>query len=128
MKRMVIGAVAALLMLPGAFAQTGSPDELAARQVQRRAVEAMIWAMPAIYVGEYQFGCWILNRPVAQRVHFRQFRLRDYAHWHVFSQVVWPTFWPAFVGSLFVAIPSAIFIYFLMRLLISRARTPQKAY
>jgi uncharacterized protein len=89
--------------------------------------DVMIWAMPAIYVAEYQFGCWILNRPVAQRVHLHQFRLRDYAHWHVFSRVVWPTFWPAFVGSLFVAIPSAIFIYFLMRLLISRARTPQKA-
>jgi uncharacterized protein (DUF2062 family) len=89
--------------------------------------DVMIWAMPAIYVAEYHFGCWILNRPVAQRVHFRQFRLHDYAHWHVFSRVVWPTFWPAFVGSLFVAIPSAIFVYFLMRLLISRARTPQKS-
>src|SRR6266566_2705747 len=74
--------------------------------------DVMIWAMPAVYVAEYQFGCWILNRPVAQRVHFRQFRLHDYVHWHVFSRVVWPTFWPAFVGSLFLAIPSAILIYF----------------
>jgi hypothetical protein len=30
------------------------------------------------------------------------------------------------VGSLFLAIPSAIFVYFVMRLLISRARTPAK--
>src|ERR1044071_5462078 len=88
--------------------------------------DVMIWAMPAVYVAEYQFGCWSLNRPVAQRVHFRQFRLQDYVHWHVFSRVIWPTYWPAFIGSLFVAVPSAIFIYFLMRLLISRARTPQK--
>ena len=88
--------------------------------------DVVIWAMPAIYVAEYQFGSWILNRPVGQRVHFRQFGLRDYMHLHVFSRVVWPTFWPAFIGSLFVAIPSAIFVYFLMRLLISRARTPQK--
>src|SRR5213594_2948390 len=88
--------------------------------------DVMIWAMPALYLAEYQFGCWILNRPAAQRVHFRQFRLHDYVHWHVFSRVVWPTFWPAFIGSLFVAIPSAILIYFLMRLLISRARMPQK--
>jgi uncharacterized protein (DUF2062 family) len=86
----------------------------------------MIWAMPAMYVAEYQFGCWILNRPVEQRIHFRQFRLHDYVHWHVFSRVIWPTFWPAFIGSLFLAVPSAIFIYFFMRLLISRARTPQK--
>ena len=88
--------------------------------------DVVIWAMPAIYVAEYQFGCWILNRPVGQRVHFRQFRLHDYVHRHVFSRVIWPTFWPAFIGSLFLAVPSAIFIYFLMRLLISRARTPQK--
>jgi uncharacterized protein (DUF2062 family) len=88
--------------------------------------DVMIWAMPAIYVAEYHLGCWSLNRPAAQRVHFRQFGLRDYIQWHVFSRVVWPTFWPAFVGSLFLAIPSAVIVYFLMRLLISRARTMQK--
>jgi uncharacterized protein len=88
--------------------------------------DVLIWIMPAIYVAEYQFGCWILKRPVAQRVHFRQFRLHDYVHWHVFSRVIWPTFWPAFIGSLFLAVPSALIVYFVMRLLISRARTPQK--
>ena len=88
--------------------------------------DVVIWAMPAIYVGEYHAGSWILNRPAARRVHFREFRLHDYMHWHVFSRVVWPTFWPAFVGSLFVAIPSAIIIYCVMRLLISRGRALQK--
>jgi uncharacterized protein len=88
--------------------------------------DVLIWAMPAIYVAEYHLGCWSLQRPPAQRVHFRQFGLRDYMHWHVFSRVVWPTYWPAFIGSLFLAIPSAMIVYFLMRLLISRARTPQK--
>jgi hypothetical protein len=88
--------------------------------------DVMIWAMPALYLAEYHLGCWILNRPAPQRVHLRQFRLHDYMHWHVFSRVVWPTFWPAFVGSLLIAIPSAIVVYFLMRLLIGRARTLQK--
>jgi uncharacterized protein (DUF2062 family) len=88
--------------------------------------DVVIWVMPAIYVAEYQLGCWTLQRSPGQRVHFRQFGLRDYMNWHVFSRVVWPTFWPAFVGSLFLAVPSAIIVYFLMRLLISRARTPQK--
>jgi uncharacterized protein (DUF2062 family) len=88
--------------------------------------DVAIWAMPAIYIAEYQLGCWSLHRSPAQRVHFRQFRLHEFVHWHVFSRVVWPTFWPAFVGSLFLAIPSAIVIYFLMRLLISRARALQK--
>jgi uncharacterized protein len=87
--------------------------------------DVLIWVMPAIYVAEYHLGCWSLQRPIAQRVHFRQFGLRDYMHWHVFSRVIWPTFWPAFIGSLFLAIPSAIIVYFLMRLLISHARTPQ---
>jgi uncharacterized protein (DUF2062 family) len=88
--------------------------------------DVLIWAMPAIYVAEYQFGCWMLNRPVAQRVHFYQFRLHDYVHWHVFSRVIWPTFWPAFIGSLFLAVPSAILVYILIRLLISRGRASQK--
>jgi hypothetical protein len=33
--------------------------------------------------------------------------------------------WPAFVGSLFLAVPSAIIVYFAMRMLISRARLPK---
>jgi len=85
--------------------------------------DVLIWAMPAIYVAEYQLGCWSLGRTAAQRVHFRQFAMRDFAHWHVFSRVVWPTF----VGSLFLAIPSAIVIYFVMRFLVSRARKTEKA-
>src|SRR5256712_12041134 len=88
--------------------------------------DVMMWAMPALYVAEYHVGSWILNRPAAQRVHFRQFGLHDYMHWHVFSRVVWPTFWPAFIGSLLVAIPSAIVIYFAMRPLISRGRALQR--
>lgn len=88
--------------------------------------DVMIWAMPALYIAEYQLGCWTLRRPPSHRVHFREFRLHDYVHWHVFSRVVWPTFWPAFVGSLFLAVPSAIVIYFAMRLLISRGRALQK--
>jgi uncharacterized protein (DUF2062 family) len=88
--------------------------------------DVMIWAMPALYLAEYHLGCWALRRPPSHRVHFRQFRFHDYVHWHVFSRVVWPTFWPAFVGSLFVAIPCAIAIYCVMRLLISRGRALQK--
>ncbi len=87
--------------------------------------DVLIWAMPAIYLAEYHLGCWSLHWPPAHRVHFRQFGLRDYAHWHVFSQVVWPTFWPTLVGSLFLAVPSAVVVYFAIRLLVSRARAPE---
>jgi uncharacterized protein len=88
--------------------------------------DVVIWAMPAIYIAEYQLGCWSLHRPAAHRIRFWQFGLHDYVNWHVFSRVVWPTFWPAFVGSLFLAIPSAIIVYVLMRLLVSRSRAAGK--
>jgi len=48
--------------------------------------------------------------------------LHDYLSWHLFSRIVWP----ALVGSLFLAVPSALIVYFLMRLLLSRSRAPQK--
>jgi hypothetical protein len=47
MKRVVFAAVAVLLSSHILHAQS-SPDDLAARNIQRRAVEAMIWSMPAV--------------------------------------------------------------------------------
>ena len=87
--------------------------------------DVIIWASPAIYVAQYHLGCWALRRPAASRIQFRQFGLTDYIDWHVFSRVVWPTLWPAIIGSLFLAVPSALLVYFLMRMLISRARAPR---
>src|SRR5262249_15255594 len=83
--------------------------------------DVMIWAMPAGFVAQYHLGCWVLHRPSGSRIRFRQFGLHYYLNWHVFSRVVWP----AFVGSMFLAVPSAFLVYFLMRMLISRARAPQ---
>ena len=48
MTRILAGAIAISLLTAGAQAQTGSPEDLGARNIQRRAVEAMIWAMPAV--------------------------------------------------------------------------------
>jgi uncharacterized protein (DUF2062 family) len=83
--------------------------------------DVLIFVMPAIYFAEYKVGCWALHRPPpAHRIRFH-FGLYDYLHWNVFLKVVWP----AFIGSLFLAVPSAVVVYFLMRMLISRARSPQ---
>jgi len=83
--------------------------------------DVLIFAMPAIYFAEYKMGCWILHRPVPRhRVRFH-FSLHDYLNPDVFVRVAWP----AFVGSLFLAIPSAIIIYLVVRLLLSRGRAPQ---
>ncbi len=85
--------------------------------------DVLIFVMPAIYFAEYKVGCWVLHRPPpVHRIRFH-FGLYDYLHWGVFQRLVWP----AFIGSLFLALPSAIIIYLLMRMLISRARAPHPA-
>ena len=83
--------------------------------------DVLIFVMPAIYFAEYKVGCWALRRPPpAHRVRFH-FGLHDYLNWDVFQRLVWP----AVIGSLFLAIPSAVSVYFVMRMLISRARAPK---
>jgi uncharacterized protein len=80
--------------------------------------DVLIFVMPAIYFAEYKIGCWTLQRPPpTHRIRFH-FSLHDYLHWDLFVRLVWP----AFIGSLFLAIPSALIVYLLMRLLISRSR------
>jgi hypothetical protein len=48
LKGAIAAAIAAVLVAGGVHAQNLSPDELAARNIERRAVEAMVWAMPAV--------------------------------------------------------------------------------
>jgi len=84
--------------------------------------DVLIFVMPAIYFAEYKVGCWALGRSLpAHRVRLH-FGLHDYLNWSVFSRLVWP----AFVGSLFLALPSAVIVYFVVRTLLSRGRTPAK--
>jgi uncharacterized protein (DUF2062 family) len=85
--------------------------------------DVLIFVMPAVYFAEYKLGCWTLHRPPpAHRIRFH-FGLHDYLNWELFRRWVWP----AMIGSLFLAVPSAVIVYFLMRMLISRARSPQPA-
>ncbi|WP_445215218.1 DUF1254 domain-containing protein [Bradyrhizobium sp. Pa8] len=48
MLRAIAGAAIVALMTMSAQAQGTSPEDLAARNIQRRAVEAVIWGMPAV--------------------------------------------------------------------------------
>ena len=84
--------------------------------------DVLIFAMPAIYWAEYKLGCAVLNRPPPRRIRFGDIGLHDYFNWHVFSHLVWP----ALIGSLFLAIPSAVVVYFLMRMLVSRSQKAQR--
>ncbi len=82
--------------------------------------DIFLFVMPAVYFFEYKIGCLILRRPPAPKP-FHHFVMHDYLHWHFLIRVVWP----AFVGSLVIGLPSAVVVYFLMRMLISRARAPK---
>jgi uncharacterized protein len=85
--------------------------------------DVLIFAMPAIYFAEYKIGCWILHRPLPRHRVRLHLSLHDYLNWDLFLRVIWP----ALVGSLLFALPSAIIVYFLMRILISRERESPKA-
>jgi hypothetical protein len=47
MKKIVLTAVAFIFLAP-AHAQNFSPEELARRTIERRAIEAVNWGMPAV--------------------------------------------------------------------------------
>ena len=49
MKKLLISAIALVAMMSQAsLAQTPAPDQLAQRNIERRAVEAAIWGMPVV--------------------------------------------------------------------------------
>src|SRR3954447_8355881 len=66
--------------------------------------DVLIFAMPAIYYAEYKLGCRVLHRPPRPKMHSWHFSVHDYLSWGLFSKFVWP----ALIGSLFLAIPSAL--------------------
>ena len=62
MNRIVLAAFAALCTAAPAQAQTLSAEDLARRTVERRAVEAVIWGMPAV---NYDLMYQAMLRPAA---------------------------------------------------------------
>jgi uncharacterized protein len=77
--------------------------------------------MPAIYFWQYRIGMRVLHgRP--ERAAFHHLTLHDFMTWPAFVRVGWPLL----LGSLFLAIPSAIATYAIMRLLVSRARADER--
>jgi uncharacterized protein (DUF2062 family) len=78
---------------------------------------------PAIFLWEYRMGMWTLHRRLPQRPGFRHVALGDYMEWTTFFTVGQPLL----VGSLFLALPAAVVVYFGLRALLirSRRREPQ---
>jgi uncharacterized protein (DUF2062 family) len=73
---------------------------------------------PAIFLWEYRMGMWTLHRRLPLRPGFRHVALRDYMEWTTFFTVGQPLL----VGSLFLALPAAVIVYFGLRALLIRAR------
>ena len=75
--------------------------------------------MPAIYFWQYRIGMRVLHGRPEQRAAFHRLSFHEFMTWPGFVRVGWPLL----LGSLFLAIPSAIATYSIMRLLVSRARS-----
>ena len=73
---------------------------------------------PAIFLWEYRMGMWTLHRRVPQRPGFRHVALSDYMEWTTFFTVGQPLL----AGSLFLALPAAVVVYFGLRAVLIRAR------
>ena len=78
--------------------------------------------MPAIYYWQYRVGLLVLHGHRQPRGAFHHWGFWSYVKWNSFSTLGLPLL----VGSLFVALPCAVAVYFVMRLLVSRARAPEK--
>lgn len=74
--------------------------------------------MPALYVWQYKIGYWVLHQATPHKVRLGHLGMRDFFSWNVIVHVIWP----ALIGSIFIALPSAVVVYFLMRLMIRRSR------
>ncbi|MFL6583914.1 MAG: DUF2062 domain-containing protein [Chthoniobacterales bacterium] len=74
--------------------------------------------MPAIFLWEYKFGYRVLHGSWPHRISIRHMNPLEYLHPHVFLRWIWPML----VGSFLLALPCAIAVYLVMRLLIRRAR------
>lgn len=81
--------------------------------------DVLIFAMPAIYYAEYKLGCRVLGRPPGSKLRLWHLGFHDYFSWHMLHKYVWP----ALIGSLFLAIPCGLIVYFLVRMLVSRAQS-----
>lgn len=80
--------------------------------------DVMLPLMPAIYLWEYKLGVLAMRGHLPPRGAFRHIALRDYMKWTTFFNVGLPIL----VGSLFLALPCAVVVYFFLRRVVERAR------
>jgi uncharacterized protein (DUF2062 family) len=79
--------------------------------------------VPAIFLWQYRMGMWALYGRVPLHPGFRHVELRDYMEWTTFLTVGRPLL----VGSLFLALPAAVVVYFGLRGVLIRAHARRTA-
>jgi uncharacterized protein len=84
--------------------------------------DILLPVMPAVYLWQYKIGMRVLHGRPERRIAFHHLAWGDFTHWVAFVRVGWPLL----LGSLFLAIPSALVTYFIMRLLVSRAQSDRQ--
>ncbi|MGZ4966918.1 MAG: DUF2062 domain-containing protein [Chthoniobacterales bacterium] len=78
---------------------------------------------PVILFWEYKMGVWVLHGRVPVKPRFHGSALRDYMEWTTFFTLGQPTL----IGSLFLALPSAVLVYFFIRTLLTQAHLTRKS-
>jgi uncharacterized protein (DUF2062 family) len=73
---------------------------------------------PALYLWEYKLGMWALHGRLPQRAGYRHIALGEFMQWTTFFTVGQPIL----VGTLFIALPAALLVYFALRAVLIRAR------
>ena len=72
---------------------------------------------PVVLFWEYKLGMWVLHGRVPNKPRLHGSALRDYMEWTTFFTLGQPTL----IGSLFLALPSAVIVYFFIRTLLTQA-------
>lgn len=80
--------------------------------------DLLLPVVPAMFFWQYKMGMWVLYGRLPERPGFRHVALRDYMEWTTFLTVGRPLL----VGSLFLALPAAVVVYFGLRGVLIRAR------
>jgi uncharacterized protein (DUF2062 family) len=74
--------------------------------------------VPAMFFWQYKVGMWAMSGRVPEHPGFREVALRDYMEWTTFLTVGRPIL----IGSLYLAAPAAVLVYFGLRGVLERAR------
>ena len=75
--------------------------------------------VPAMFFWQYKLGMWALYGRVPLRPGFRRVPLWDFMEWTTFLTLGRPIL----VGSLFIAVPASLLVYFGLRGVLIRGRT-----